>query len=240
MGSLCFFFKKIITRPDFFATFAPTRLTNQHFIIMMKKSLFWALALMVSITACKGGKTEKAEATEEKEAPVVGLAIDETNFPDPVIRANLLEGSAGMDSILTDKEIENLWILDVSGRGASDLTGIDKLTGLTFLNVNGFRGTMIDVSQNANLTEIYCCDSPSLTSIKLGDKPNLLRLNFSNTNVSNIDLTQCPKLEMLYMLDTPIGAVDLSGCPELKEISCETVLMPGLDLSACPNAGFVD
>ena len=204
----------------------------------MKKTFFWALLLTVSMTACKGGKTESA-ATEEKE-PAVGLAIDESHFPDANLRGALAKTSAGEDGILTDRELEDFWLLDVNYGEVVSLEGIELLPNLQSLHVNAFQGSGIDVSKNTKLKEIYCCESPQLTSLTLVELPELRLLNFNNTNISNIDLTKCPKLETLRMKDTPLGAVDLSGCPELKEIECDAVLMPGLDLSACPKAGFVD
>ncbi|MCR4959486.1 MAG: hypothetical protein K6B13_12940 [Prevotella sp.] len=205
---------------------------------MMKKAFFWALLLTVSMTACKGGKTESA-ATEEKE-PAVGLAVDESSFPDPALRGVIAKTSSGEDDILTDYELDDFWNLDVNYEDVASLQGIELLPNLQSLHANAFQGAAIDVSKNTKLTEIYCCDSPKLTSLTLGEQPELTTLNINNTNISNIDLTKCPKLETLRMKGTPIGAVDLSGCPELKEIECDAVLMPGLDLSACPNAGFVD
>lgn len=207
----------------------------------MKKTFFWALLLVVSMTACKGGKTESAAATEtENEEPAVGLAVDETNFPDAALRDAILKTSSGEDGILTDYEIEDFWLLDVNYDEVASLQGIELLPNLSSLHVNAFQGTTIDVSKNTKLKEIFCCDSPQLTSLTLGEQPELTLLNFNNTNISSIDLTKCPKLETLRMQSTPISAIDLSGCPELKEISCDSVLIPGLDLSACPNAGFVD
>lgn len=195
--------------------------------------------LAVSMTACKGGKTENNAATEEKE-PAVGLAIDEASFPDAALRGVIAQTSAGEDGILTDEEIEDFGLLDVNYKEVKDLKGIELLPNLQLLMANAFQGTSIDVSKNTKLTEIYCCDSPTLTSLTLGEQPELVTLNFNNTNISNIDLTKCPKLETLRMKETHLGAVDLSGCPELKEIECDPVLIPGLDLSACPNAGFTD
>lgn len=205
----------------------------------MKKVFFWALMLAVSMTACKGGKTENNAATEEKE-PAVGLAIDEASFPDAALRGVIAQTSAGEDGILTDEEIEDFWRLDVNYKEVKDLKGIELLPNLQLLTANAFQGTSIDVSKNTKLTEIYCCDSPTLTSLTLGEQPELETLNINNTNISNIDVTQCPKLKTLRIKETPIGAVDLSGCTELEVIECEAVLIPGLDLSACPKAGFED
>ena len=181
----------------------------------MKKAFFWAMMLTVSMTACKGGKTENTEATEEQ-PKAVGLAIDETNFPDPAVREDLLSGQDGMDSIMTDEEIKNHWKVDVSYQGATDLKGVEKLTGLTYINANGFH----------------------LTTLKLAGNPDIGTLNINNTNISSIDLTQCSKLKTLRIKGTPISALDLSGCPELELIECNEELKPNLDLSACPKAGF--
>ena len=204
----------------------------------MKKTFFWARLLTVSMTACKGGKSGDA-ATEEKEK-AVGLAIDEEHFPDPGLRGAIAKTSSGEDDILTDYELEDFWLLDVNYGEVASLKGIELLPNLSSVHLNGFQGASIDVSKNTKLKEIYCCDSPQLTSLTLGEQPELETLNINNTNISNIDLTQCPKLKTLRMKETPIGAVDLSGCPELEEIECDPVLIPGLDLSACPKAGFGD
>ncbi|MCR4808558.1 MAG: hypothetical protein K5896_01715 [Prevotella sp.] len=205
----------------------------------MRKTLFWVLLLTVSMTACKGGKTSETAATEEKE-PTVGLAIDEASFPDPELRKAVLSTDAGEDGILTDAEIEDFDLLDVNLKPVKDFTGIELLKNLRWLHANNVVINSIDLSKNTKLKEVFLVGIYGLTSVTLGNQPDLELLNISGTSVGNIDLTQCPKLEKLYIEQTPIGALDLSGNPELKEISCDEVLMPGLDLSACPKAGFVD
>ena len=205
----------------------------------MRKTLFWVLLLTVSMTACKGGKTSETAATEEKE-PAVGMAIDEASFPDPELRKAVLSTDAGEDGILTDAEIEDFDLLDVNLKPVKDFTGIELLKNLRWLHANNVVINSLDLSKNTKLKEVFLVGIYGLTSVTLGNQPDLELLNISGTSVGNIDLTQCPKLEKLYIEQTPIGALDLSGNPELKEISCDEVLMPGLDLSACPKAGFVD
>ena len=57
--------------------------------------------------------------------------INKTNFPDGNFRAYLL--SQGFD---TEEEIAAITMLDLSGKGIADLTGISYFTALTDLNVS--------------------------------------------------------------------------------------------------------
>ncbi len=203
----------------------------------MKKNVFLALLLLMGIMACTSKKAETKEMVKEK--PATGLEIDEKNFPDGALRASLLGLDEGKDGILTDEEINELKRLDLSNLGIIDMTGIGRLKA-RFLNVDKNPLKVLDLTDCLYLTEVSCCDMPDLRTILLGEQPRLEILNFSNDNVTEIDVTKCPELKKLLCYNSPVATIDLSGCPKLQQICCDLTLIPALDLTACPNVQFVD
>ena len=88
------------------------------------------------------------------------MDINETNFPDQIFRGWLLDkgnlNGMGADGVLTSGELAQITVLDLSGLGIGDLTGISHFTALERLNVNNNRLTSLDVSKNTRLTSLYC------------------------------------------------------------------------------------
>ena len=66
--------------------------------------------------------------------------INETNFPDQIFRGWLLDkgnlNGMGADGVLTSGELAQITVLDLSGLGIGDLTGISHFTALERLNAS--------------------------------------------------------------------------------------------------------
>ena len=211
-------------------------MTNDD-VTPMKRYLFLALVLMVALTGCKEKSGEEPKA---EKMPAKGLAIDVDHFPDAVFRNALKDREEGADGILTDEEIDNLVILDLSHTGLGDLHGIELLHNVSCLYLNGNMLTGMDLSFNKKLTEVDCTGCERMKKITLGHQPLLEYINFSDTDVSEIDVTGCPRLTKLSCTNAPVAIIDLSQCTRLQEICCDALLIPALDTSACPTVKFVD
>ena len=57
--------------------------------------------------------------------PVVQVGIDKTNFPDDNFWNYLLEQDYGKDGVLTEAEIRNITVMDVSEKDIKSLKGIE-------------------------------------------------------------------------------------------------------------------
>ncbi|MBR1713233.1 MAG: Cna B-type domain-containing protein, partial [Alloprevotella sp.] len=88
-----------------------------------------------------------------------GIAINETNFPDPAFRqyiAETFDTDPDVEGWLIPEEIEAARRMDVSGLGISDLTGVEHFTALEALDCSQNSLTELNLAQNGMLTELYC------------------------------------------------------------------------------------
>ena len=61
-----------------------------------------------------------------------------------------------LDGQVLTSHIDTLTVLDVSGYDIFDLSGIEDFSSLIYLNCSGNQLTSLDVSNNAQLTQLYC------------------------------------------------------------------------------------
>ena len=100
----------------------------------------------------------------------VGIAINETTFPDAIFRAYVKENfDTTADDILTSSELAQIKDIDVTGKGISDLTGIQYFTQLTHLNCSDNELTTLDISQNTSLSSMDFSINP-IKVLKVTDK----------------------------------------------------------------------
>ena len=86
------------------------------------------------------------------QAPVPGIAINDTTFPDAVFRGYIAENAdTDKDGLLSESEIAGVTGLDVSGMGIQDLRGIGYLAALQSLDCSGNELTSLDLSANTAL-----------------------------------------------------------------------------------------
>ena len=86
------------------------------------------------------------------QAPVPGIAINDTTFPDAAFRGYIAgNADTDKDSLLSESEIAGVTGLDVSGMGIQDLRGIGYFTALQSLDCSGNELTSLDLSANTAL-----------------------------------------------------------------------------------------
>ena len=113
------------------------------------------------------------------------------------------------DDILTDSELASIKEIDsgdVQGDTADLLKsakGIEKLTGLTKLDLSNNTLTEIDLSHNTKLTQVNLSDN-ALSSIKFGKNDNLSSLDLSNNYLNSLDISNLKSLSSLDLKDNPV------------------------------------
>lgn len=123
------------------------------------------------------------------------VVINETNFPDPVLREALVDcGIDDGDGILTDEEIENATDY-IHLEGCKNLKGLEILKNLTFIDLNGSE-------------ESYS----SITSIDLSKFPKLGRLIIQDYAITSLDATY----------STMLWLVEIVRCREFTSIKVDT------------------
>lgn len=124
---------------------------------------------------------------------VTGTPINATNFPDVNFRNFLLTQDYGKDGILTDAEIDNVYMLMISNKGIKDLTGIGVFKKLGMLYCNDNQLTTLDLSQNKDLISLDCY-SNNLTALSLLQNTKLVALHCDNNMLTSLDVSPCPNL----------------------------------------------
>ena len=179
--------------------------------------------------------------------PMIGVG-QQTYVPDDNFEAYLEangmgNGIANDDYVITSK-IDTVSYLDIQTQNISDLTGIEDFTGLTGWSCSYNNLSLLNLSQNINLTRLYCCLNP-LASLDLSSNILLeslecgLDLDYNNntgipityTLLSNLNITQNTFLKYLDIGPNQLTTLDLSQNIVLKHFSIDSSLIDSLDLT---------
>lgn len=159
-----------------------------------------------------------------------GVAISETNFPDPAFRA-IVKGPGidlNQDGVLSAGEIAAVTEQLLDNCGIADLQGIEHFTALTSLDCSSNRLITLDVSKNSNLVNLFCGDN-QLSLLKLSDGTYLKHIDCGNNTLSALDISNCPDLEYLSCKNNWLTALNIAGNAELTSLYCEGNKLSALD-----------
>ena len=147
----------------------------------MQKFFSWVLAA----TLVCGASVFMACSSDEDNPvqPDLKTNIDETNFPDDNFRNFLLEQDYGKDGTLTEAEIRNITVMDVSEKDIKSLKGIEYFTALDSLDCSVNELTSLDVSKNTALTNLNC-RSNKLTALDVSKNTALNVLTCCGNQIS--------------------------------------------------------
>ena len=160
------------------------------------------------------------------------VAIDETNFPDELFRAYVLENfDTDQDGSLSDAEREAVTSIDVYRESSlTSLQGLEYFPSLEILECSETGLTSLDVSRNPALRELYC-NFTDLTSLDVSGLPALEILKCTVTGITSLDVSGNPALEALNCGSTGLTSLDVSQNPGLKELDCTATGLTSLDVS---------
>ena len=217
----------------------------------MKQVRLWMMSAIFAIsdasvfTAC----------TAYNDNPVipVGIAIDETNFPDSGFRQLLFEKyNFAKDGVLTDEEINSTTELDIfydnlkSLKGIEFFTALEKLscsvnditeldlsrnTKLKYLDCSYNELTMLNISNNVLLDTVYC-NGNNLSELDVSNNTALIYLDCYDNKLTKLDVTKNSALVQLDFDRNQLTSIDLSKNIWLEELYCAGNQLTKLDLSA--------
>ena len=113
--------------------------------------------------------------------------------------------------------------------GASTMTIYGDLIGFG-CEMNRANLTAIDVSNNTQLTQLYCYDN-SLNSLDISQNTQLTRLDCYNNNLTTLDVSGCTQLKRLGCYNNNLTTLNVSGCTQLTTLYCSSNNLSSLDLS---------
>lgn len=191
---------------------------------------------------------ENAEAEAEIAAnslPADGIPIDETNFPDPVFRACILDDvDQDGNRILSANEIRNTYELYVygdydeeddesTGEAVRSLEGIEYFTYLVSLNADNTQLTEVDLSQNTRLESLNL-DYGKLTSLDVSANTELKYLSVANNQLDSLNISNNTELDALIVSSNGLWDLELSANQLLETLDCSGNNLKTLDVSNCP------
>ena len=169
----------------------------------MKKTLFSFVALLTVATSW------------------ADVDIEASFFPDENFRNWLLAQDYGNDGVITDVEFENVKIINVSGVGVSDLTGIELFSKLTDLRCAYNNLTSLDLSNIPELQSVRCSDN-QLTSLIVGTKNNLRSIECQNNKITSLDVRNASSLEVLDCHNNLLSELDVGANSSLVDLNCQS------------------
>ncbi|EAC8104787.1 class 1 internalin InlJ [Listeria monocytogenes] len=122
---------------------------------------------------------------------------------------------------ISEEQLATLTSLDCHYSSIADMTGIEKLTGLTKLICTSNNITTLDLSKNTNLTYL-ACDSNKLTNLDVTPLSKLTYLNCDTNKLTNLDVSQNPLLTYLNCARNTLTEIDVSHNTQLTELDCRS------------------
>ena len=198
------------------------------------------------------------EVKDPNAIPITADYFPDKAFLDYVIQEIDTDG----DGILSTAEQNDVTVINVSGLGISDLTGIEHFPHLKSLKCYDNQLTKLYVSQNTELVELECygnqldeldvrenvmlaylyCYNNRLTSLDLSRNAYLIELGCSGNKLTSLDLSQNTDLTRLICSKNQLTSLDLSKNTDLNKLDCSdnkfqiTVSGTGqFDLSTLPG-----
>ncbi|EAE9170584.1 LPXTG cell wall anchor domain-containing protein [Listeria monocytogenes] len=130
---------------------------------------------------------------------------------------------------ISEEQLATLTSLDCHYSSITDMTGIEKLTGLTILICSSNNITTLDLSQNTNLTYL-ACDSNKLTNLDVTPLTKLTYLNCDANKLTKLDVSQNPLLTYLKCSRNSLAALDISQNIQLTQLYCNVNKITKLDV----------
>ncbi|WP_179005828.1 T9SS type A sorting domain-containing protein [Winogradskyella forsetii] len=198
---------------------------------MTNKVLFSVVLFLFSIhfleaqtTAIPDANFENYLETHSADGAIVALG-DANSMGDGIANNNL---------VLT-ASISEVLLLDISGLGISNLSGIQDFAALNNLFCSDNNLESLDISNISNLVSLLC-GSNSLADLDVSSNSNLETLNFADNQIQNIDLSNNTALKSLTASGNQLLLIDVSNNMELSSLSVSNNRIEGeLDVSNNSN-----
>lgn len=159
-------------------------------------------------------------------------AFDDDNFYKCVVDSyNSTHGDATKQysDNLTDVELEAISELNCSNKEIVSTKGLEKLTGLSIINLQENLLTEIDLGKNINVVFLNLSKN-KLTKIDLNTNTKLQELYLSENNITNIDLRQNDKINTLDVNTNKLSTIDLTKLVELKVLNLSSNNLTSINL----------
>ena len=163
---------------------------------------------------------------------LVGITINETNFPDGNFRDWISAQEYGQDGVLTDDEIADVMSIKVTSKNIQSLKGIEYFTELEYLFCQSNLLESLDLSKNTKLTYLNCGGN-QLTSLDLSGCTAMTELWCFENQLTSLGISKCTALTKLYCYKNQLTSLDISACTALESMNCSSNQLTSLDVLRC-------
>ena len=141
---------------------------------------------------------------------------------------------------LTDEELASITSLECGGWRYSDsdkitsVKGVEKLTGLTTLDLDNNLFTNIDLTNNTLLEKLSICNDKvdnQLANIDMSNNTLLKEVNLSWNNLSVIDVSNNTSLTTLNLYSNQLTNIDVSNNTSLTDLYLSSNQLTSVDVS---------
>jgi Leucine-rich repeat (LRR) protein len=160
--------------------------------------------------------------------------IGNVNIPDANLKAALVADTlvnTNQDTEIQCTEAEAYaGELSLKYRQIADATGLEKFINVTGLNISNNNLTSLDVSDNTELTLLYC-DYNSLTSLQVSGAIALKSIVCSYNQLTSLDVSANIALEELDCHYNSLTSIDVSTNSALEKLNCERNSLTSIEVS---------
>ena len=166
-------------------------------------------------------------------------AFEDNTFYSCVVDAyngNHKDNKKAYNYDLTNEELSSITNLTCQGWNYSDddkitsAKGVEKLIGLTTLDLSSNQLASIDLSQNTNLTELKLPNN-QLVSIDLSNNTSLTTLDLRSNQLTSIDVSKNTSLTTLDLRSNQLASIDLSNNTSLTTLNLDSNQLASIDVS---------
>ncbi|WP_312025345.1 leucine-rich repeat domain-containing protein, partial [Listeria innocua] len=194
--------------------------------------------------------SEQATNTESKEAPtklrkaIPGPTAISSIFPD----ANLAEvmrtqfGKSSVDDTVTQAELDSCTFLNVSFKNIIDVTGIENLRELTYLDIGNNK--IVDISPVAGLVNLYNMrvdGNKELSDISpVANMPSLTHFYMHNCAISDISpVSNLTGMQVITLSNNKLSDISpLANLTNLVQLTADGNMIENVDVIANLNKLF--
>lgn len=197
----------------------------------MNKQIKKYLSLFLSVTLLLGCFSFAITSAAEDE-----IAIDSTNFSDPVFRRIVssnydINGDGYLSAQERNKSLISLSGMIDDGESIKTLKGIEFFAdSLSVLRCGGIGLEKLDVSALYNLTSLTC-QGNALTELDVSANTKLITLNCATNMLEELNLGNLSSLQTLYCYVNCLKSIDVSQLVNLVSFRCDQNELTVLDVT---------
>ncbi len=170
------------------------------------------------------------------------IPIDSAHFPDAEFRKIMNQRyDTNHDGYLDERERGVYNVVCEGNKNVKSMEGIEYFPDVRGIWCKDCDLASLDLSQNKEVTGVWCSGNPRIKSLSFRDNPNLEWLYCHDCDLRSLDVTQNDKLAYLEVnTNEYLGTLDVTNNPNLEHLTCGTCGLARLDLSNNPILTHLD